>query len=315
MIIKIILIPLMLFSFSLRCLPLRWLGKLGHGLGALLYCVGFRTKIVENNLKLALSHEKSEQELKKLQKQIYTHIGTLFLEIARNFTLTRQDYIDELQVSDEDLTKIDKIKAEGRGMLVISAHTGNWEIFPASMAARGYSVAIVAKKMSNPISQTLIEQRRVTAGFSVIYTGNTLNKIAESMRGGCFVGCMVDQHLPGPRGLRVNFFGTPAASIRGLANLARDTKCRVVPMSVYRQENGVHRLIVMDELQYIEAKELPEGSPERLLREEWLNTQKYQECLESMIRQNLSQWLWIHRRWKANRTPLDYKSAHLQQNI
>jgi Kdo2-lipid IVA lauroyltransferase/acyltransferase len=249
------------------------------------------------------------------KKKIYTHIGTLFLEIARNFTLTRQNYIDELQVSDEDLAKINKIHADGRGMLVISAHTGNWEIFPASMAARGYSVAIVAKKMSNPISQTLIEQRRVTTGFSVIYTGNTLNKIAESMTRGCFVGCMVDQHLPGPRGLRVNFFGTPAASIRGLANLARDTKCRVVPMAVYRQENGAHRLIVMDELQYIEAKELPEGSPERLLREEWLNTQKYQECLEFMIRQNLSQWLWIHRRWKANRSPLNLATAHLEQNI
>ena len=86
-------------------------------------------------------------------------------------------------------------------------------------------------------------------------------------------------------------------------------------MSVYRQENGVHRLIVMDELQYIEAKELPEGSPERLLREEWLNTQKYQECLESMIRQNLPQWLWIHRRWKASRSPLNLATAHREQNI
>lgn len=315
MIIKIILIPLMLFSFCLRCLPLRWLGVLGKGLGALLKAVGFRTRIVKGNLQLALGKEKTPQELQDLQKKVYQHIGTLFLEIARNFTLTRQQFIDEVYVSDEDILKLDKIKAAGGGMLVISAHTGNWEIFPASMAARGYKVAIVAKKMSSPVSQNLIEQRRVTAGFEVIYTGNTLNKIAESMRAGCFVGCMVDQHMPGARGLRVNFFGAPAASIRGLANLARDTKCRVVPMHVSRQEDGRHRLHVMDELKYIEAPELPAGSPERLLREEWLNTQKYQECLEAMIRQNLPQWLWIHRRWKANQTPLNHKTAHLEQNV
>ncbi len=314
-IIKIILIPLMLFSYFLRSLSLRWLGKLGGGLGVLLQAVGFRTRIVEDNLKLALGKEKSPEELKQLQKKVYAHIGTLFLEIARNFTLTRQQYIDEMVISAEDLAKLDKLKKEGRGMLVISAHTGNWEIFPASIAARGYPVSIVAKKMSSPVSQSLIEDRRTTTGFEVIYTGNTLNKIAESMRAGRFVGCMVDQHMPGARGLRVNFFGTPAASIRGLANLARDTKCIVMPIHVYRLENGTHRMNFMEPLEYIEAPELPAGSQERLLREEWLNTQKYQECLEAMIRQNLPQWLWIHRRWKANRTPLHFETAELEQNL
>jgi hypothetical protein len=86
-------------------------------------------------------------------------------------------------------------------------------------------------------------------------------------------------------------------------------------MHVYRQANGIHRLAVMDELTYIEAPDLPEGSPERRLREEWLNTQKYQECLEHMIRQNLPQWLWIHRRWKANRTPLNFATAHHEQTL
>lgn len=313
--IKIILLPLILFSLALRSLPLRWLGKWGQGLGALLQAVGFRTRIVQDNLNLSLGHEKSPEDLKDLQNKIYAHIGTLFLEIARNFSLTRQDYIDEVEVSAEDLEKLDRLKKEGRGMLVISAHTGNWEIFPASMAARGYPVSIVAKRMSNPIAQSLIEDRRLTTGFEVIYTGNTINKITESIRQGRFVGCMVDQHQPGSRGVRANFFGMPAASIRGLANLARETKCLVLPMYVYRQENGIHRLKFMEPLEYIEAPELPTGSPERLLREEWLNTQKYQECLEYMIRQNLPQWLWIHRRWKANRTPLRFDTAHLEQNL
>lgn len=312
---RILLIPLMSFSYFLRALPLRGVGFLGGCLGAILQLVGFRTKIVENNMQLCLAHEKSPQEIQELKKKFYRHVGTLFLEIVRNFTLTREQFVNEVYVDPKFLAQFDQMKARGQGMLVISAHTGNWEIFPSSLAGRGYPVSIVAKKMSSAVSQTLIEQRRVTAGFDVLYTGNTLNKIKEAISKGVFVGCMVDQHQGGPKGIRVNFFGTPASSIRGLANLARETRCKVVPMCIFRQPDGTHRLHVMDELTFIEAPELPAGSPERLLREEWLNTQKYQEVIEQMIRQQPEQWLWIHRRWKANNTPLNFSTAHLEQNV
>ncbi|MBY0385208.1 lysophospholipid acyltransferase family protein [bacterium] len=315
MLTRILLIPLMTFSYFLRALPLKGVGFLGAGLGAILQLVGFRTTIVENNMQLCLAHEKSPQEIRQLKKQFYRHIGTLFLEIVRNFTLTREQFVNEVYIAPKDLEKLDQMKARGQGMLVISAHIANWEIFPSSIAGRGYPVSIVAKKMSSPISQTLIEQRRITAGFDVLYTGNTLNKIKEAISKGVFVGCMVDQHQGGPKGIRVNFFGTPAASIRGLANLAREIRCTVMPICIYRQPDGTHRLHIMDELTPIEAPELPAGSPERFLREEWLNTQKYQEVIEQMIRQHPEQWLWIHRRWKANKTPLNFSTAHLEQNV
>ncbi len=182
------------------------------------------------------------------------------------------------------------------------------------MAARGYRVSIIAKKMSNPISQSLIEGRRQTAGFNVIYTGNTLEKMAEAVKRGEFVGFMVDQHMPGKKGIRVNFFGTPASSIRGLAKLVRETECAVLPMCIFRQPDGTHRLFMQDEVPYVHASELPQGSPERILREEWLNTQMYQKVIEQMIRENLDQWLWIHRRWKADKTPLNEATAHLENS-
>jgi Kdo2-lipid IVA lauroyltransferase/acyltransferase len=311
--VKIILFPVMFFSYLLRLLPLPWFGCLGRGLGNVLHLVGFRKKVVSGNLQLALGKEKSPKELKELEKKIYHHTGTLFLEILRNFTLTKQDYIDELEISPEDKATLDRIKNAGKGLLAISAHTANWEIFPASIASRGYPVAIVAKKMSSPVAQTLIEQRRATAGFNVIYTGNTLHTIAESLKKGVFVGCMVDQHMPGAKGIRVNFFGVPASSIRGMAKLARETRCIIYPIYTYRQPSGKHRLRILDEIHYIEAPEYAEGSEERILREEWLNTQRYQEAMEQMIREHLDQWLWIHRRWKADRTPIDFATAHLNK--
>lgn len=312
--VKIALIPLMTFSNILRFLPLTWLGFLGKCFGTFLRCVGFRTKIVSSNLKLALGSEKTEDELKELQVKVYHHVGTLFLEILRNFTLTREEYVKEVEITPEDRAVLDRIRKEGKGLLAISAHLGNWEIFPAGVAGRGYPVSIVAKRMSSVVAQTLLEQRRQATGFDVIYTGNTLKNIAEAMKRGGFVGCMLDQHMPGKKGLRVNFFGVPAASIRGIAQLVREQRCPVYPIYIYRQPNGVHRMRILDVVKYIEVPELPEGSRERLLREEWLNTQQYQEVMEKIIRSHLDQWLWIHRRWKADRTPLSLATAHLEEN-
>jgi Kdo2-lipid IVA lauroyltransferase/acyltransferase len=287
---------------------------LGRGLGRFLRLVGFRTKIVKDNLELALGDEKTKEELQILEKKIYDNIGTQFLEIARNFTIKKEQAIKELTVSPEFARILDKMKAEGRGMVAISAHMANWELFPFGMAIRGYPISIIAKKMSNPISQKLVEDRRTQGGFNIIYAGGTLAKMAEGLKRGQFIGFMVDQHMPGPRGIRANFFGVPAASIRGLAQLAKDTQCAIIPMCIFRNPDGTHHFHMMEELPYLRAEELPEGSEERKLREEWLNTQQYQTAIEKLVRMHLDQWLWIHRRWKADRTPLNIPTTHMDQD-
>lgn len=313
MLIKIILLPLMAFSTILRLMPLSLFGFFGRCLGALLRLVGFRTRIVESNLKLAFANEKSPMELKQLQKKVFSHVGTLFLEIARNFTLGRGQMISELNVDPADIEKLDAMKARGEGAVFISAHIANWELFACGMAARGYPVSIIGKRMSNPVSQELIAQRRINTGIQLIYSGGTIEKMKEALKIGGMIGFMVDQHMPGPRGIRANFFGAPAASIRGLAGLARDTNCKIIPMCAFRKPDGTHFVKMLEPLPFLQAEDLPAGSEERWLREEWLNTQNYQAAIEKLVRQHPEQWLWIHRRWKADKTPLNFATAHLQQ--
>ena len=191
--------------------------------------------------------------------------------------------------------------------MFISAHIGNWELFACGVSARDFPVSVIAKKMSGGISQALVESRRKETALKIIYTGGTLQKMAEDLGEGRFVGFMVDQHMPGKKGIRVNFFGVPAASIRGLSKLAKETQCKIIPMCAVRADDGYHDIVLLPELPYIHVTDSTLSAEARWEKEEWLNTQNYQHAIEKLIMHAPEQWLWIHRRWKAKRDPLDFE--------
>lgn len=309
---QIALLPLLAFSYFLAACPPGFVGALGKGLGAFLRALGFRKKIVDSNLELALGKELNEEEREKLSQKVFAHIGTLFLEIARNFGLSRAQMVAELKVDEASMARIGKILEGNKGAVFITGHIANWELFAMGIANKGVPVSLVVKKMNNPVSQALIERQRVRTGLEIIYSGGAIEKMKAALKRGRAIGFMVDQNTTGTRGIRVNFFGVPAASIRGLAGLARDTGAAIVPVCAFRLPCGKHEMKLYDPLPYLSEPGLPAGSPERLAREEWLNTQQYQASIERMVREHPEQWMWIHRRWKTNRAPLAPDTAHLE---
>lgn len=314
MLIRIVLLPLMGVSTFFKVMPPSLIVFLGSLFGTLLRCLGFRYQVVSQNLDLAFSKEKTPEEIRDLKKKVFQQIGTLFLEIVRNFTVSREQMLRELYVAPDILAKIDAMKAKNQGAVFISAHIANWELFACGMAGRGYPVSIIGKRMSNPISQALIEQRRLNTGVQMIYAGKTIEKMKATLNQGGMIGFMVDQHMGGKKSINANFFGHPVGCIRSLVGLVRDTGCPIIPMCAFRNSDGTHFVKMLDELPYLQAEDSIVDPEERILREEWLNTQQYQNAIEQLVRFRPEQWLWMHRRWKTNPQRLQFEKAHLQQD-
>lgn len=296
--VYIIISPLLLLSFALRILPSRVVTALGRRAGRMLKSVGFRTRIVANNLELTVAKEMSSEELQKLETKIFENSGITFLQILRNFSMTRVRARNEVFISKENRDYLDQLKAQKKGAVVLSAHIACWELFPVAMAAYGYSVCAVVKRISSKFYQSFVEHRRISAGFDVIYTGNTLVKMNEAINNGKLVGFMMDQHIGGKSAIETTFFGARASSIKGLAQLARDSGCLILPMCMYRRPDGTHELFIDEPLKYIHGVQFPENSQERLNYEIQVNSQLYQDTVEKLVRKKMEQWLWIHRRWK-----------------
>ena len=294
----------MLFCHLLRLLPAPVFAAAGAALGRLLFGLRFRRRIVSENLRLALGRELPATELEALCRRFYGNIGLTFLEIGRNFAFKGSEMREQLELAPADRARIETALARGRGVVLVSAHIANWELLAMGMASHGIPAAIVVKKMSSAVSQAMVERQRKKTGLEIIYSGGTIEKMKRSLAEGKVIGFMMDQNTTGQRGIRCNYFGAPAASIRALGAMVRDTGAAVIPICAFRQPGGRHRVHLLAELEYLRDPDA--------LREEWLNAQQYQSALEAMVRIHPEQWLWIHRRWKCRRDPLVAGSEHIE---
>lgn len=283
-----------LIGFFLSFFPRSLFLAAGRGLGNILSFCGFRKRVVEENLALAFP-EKSQGEMQSLTREIYRELGTLFLEILRSFYR-----FDDLLRRHTDFCGEEHLRdalAEGKGVFVLSAHLGNWELLTISGPWRFFSsVTMVTKKLKPDWLHRIIEVTRQLLGVRMAVEPKTMQDILKALRRKEMVGFVMDQYAGAPVGARVPFFGKAVGSHTALAALALRTGAPVVPALAIRQTNGRY-LIRFDPV----LPTLTHEDPDQAIL---LNTAAYVRHTEAWIREFPSQWLWIHRRWKGDLSPL-----------
>jgi KDO2-lipid IV(A) lauroyltransferase len=253
------------------------------------WLIPIRRRHVRESLARALGLDRVTA--RRVARSVYRNLGINAVEFLR-FPLFRSpasmaDFIDT-----RDLTKIDALLARGRGVLVLTAHFGNWELLAASQALAGYPIAVVTKTMkASRINQFWMEHRAQT-GLTLLAASGSGRALIETLKRGACVGFVLDQHTPG--GVVVDFFGRPAATTPGLARLHELSRAPVVPAFLVRTSDTAHRIVVGDEIPFVRAA----------TREATVctMTQQYTHAIESMVRAHPEQWLWLHRRWKVRRS-------------
>jgi len=236
-----------------------------------------------DNLRLALGGEYDERGLARIARRSYTEIGMTFIEM---FILDRlRGRIHEI-VDSSELEAVRRALGKGRGVILVAAHFGSWELNGASIGmAEGIPVATVARTQSNPYVDRWIKRTRESVGVDVYPPGVSIRKFVRALRGGYAVGLISDQDA-GRRGIFVPFFGVPASTAQGAAQLTlRYGSPLLVTLSV-RTSPGRYRSI------YREVPVEPNDTVETL-------TARYTRMIEDIIREHPEQYFWMHRRWKT----------------
>jgi phosphopantetheine--protein transferase-like protein len=262
--------------------------------GRLLYHVlPIRRRVIRENLRRVYGEAVPDDEITRLAQAHYGHLGRLALEFlwfpwipaARRATMVRVENIEAL------LSAL----AQGRGVLVLTGHFGNWEVATAAglgsyPQARG-RFYFVRRPFKPRWLDDLVTRRFVRAGFGVLPKRGGLDAILDRLAAGDLVVFPFDQHAGRKDGVVVDFFGHPAGTFRSLALLALNTGAPVVPAASWREPDGRHVLRFEDPLALIESDDANEA-----IR---LNTREYNAALERMILRHPEQWWWVHRRWKV----------------
>jgi len=199
------------------------------------------------------------------------------------------------QISLVNKQALDRALARGKGVILVSAHFGNFPLLLARLSQDGYKVAGIMRPMRDLRVEKIFVQKREKYHVRTIYStprNTCVNQTIDSLRHNELVFIPIDQNF-GTAGVFVDFFGRKAATATGPVIFAQRTKASLVPCFIVRQEDNTQRIIFEPEI------DLEEGStPQKTIE---INIQKLTNVIEAYIRKFPAEWGWVHRRWKSKK--------------
>ncbi len=283
------------FYLFINIIPLGLALKLGRILGIMFYKIDKRhAKNTINNLTIAFPNKKKE-ELNDICINFYKNIGMVFVEIFRLNRYNKKN-IDSFVDSDFDAFKGIYKK---QGILLLTAHFGNWELLAKTFSLKGYSGNVLARPLDNPYIEKILYGLRTNSGNKVIYNReNAIKSIMSALNKNEMVGFLPDENASKRIGVFVDFFGVKACTMPGMANIAAKTKAPVIPAFIVRIKDGnfkKHKLIIGEPLEITYTGDR---------KTDMMNILKmFNETVENIIKNYPEQWFWIHNRWKTRPDP------------
>ena len=264
--------------------------KLAIGLSRVAYWIlPFNRRWCLRNLELVFGSNLSPAQRKVLAKKVFENILVTCLESLRWTPewMAKQVIVEGFE---EGLTAAHEATRRGTGVLVISAHLGNFELIPAVIHNAGWKGVVTYRPVNNWRVERLLAARRTTYMRQTIPRGPlSLMPLLWNLREGQGVGLLVDVNTVS-KPVFVDFLGFPAASPPGAALLALATRCPVILAVSIRQPDGRHRLVFHPPFELIDT-----GDRQRDIA---ANTLQYMKAIEPYVLAYPEQYHWTQPRWR-----------------
>jgi KDO2-lipid IV(A) lauroyltransferase len=273
-----------------------WAGRLprktalpffGHLGLTVFWVLGKARRRTVGNLSRAFGWSAKDPRLLRTARTVFVNAGKNLADLILLPRLNGSNVEQVIRIRGQHY--LDEAAAQGRGVIAITGHIGNWELLAAGWALRGYPVWVVARQVYDPRLDRILNDIRENAGVRGISRDSDIRQMIRVLRRGELLGVLMDQDTR-VRGAFVPFFGRPAHTPVGPVLLAMKTKASIVPMAIHRQRDDTHLITVRPniKMQYT-------GNKEKDIRQ---NTWACTRILEQFIRQDPAQWVWMHDRWR-----------------
>jgi KDO2-lipid IV(A) lauroyltransferase len=276
-------------SGSLQRMPrekaLRW----GDRIAAIAYRFGKRQRFyAERNLRIAQfpSSDSTQAERDALIRRVFIHFARTAIDFLRGPAITDAELSRLMRA--EGWHHMEDAIAGGRGVILLTAHLGNWEMLGRYMVSRGARLTVIAREPEEPAFGGFIRGLRQSAGFTVKDKGNAARDVLAALKKGEVVGILPDQNSGD---LFAPFFGIPAGTVAGPASFALRTGAPIIPTYTVRLPDNTYLTHFLPPI----AVESTGDRSADILR---IMTEA-NRTLEEIVRQYPDQWLWLHNRWKS----------------
>jgi len=269
-----------------------------QALGAFLGLVWFhalriRRGVVRENLALALPHRGDEHAA--IAREAFRNVGINGLELLRLRTMPTAALAALVRV--HDLQRYEAALARGRGVIVVTAHIGNFDLLACTRAMAGVPLAIVSRELHAGGSNRFWMETREASGLRIFPERAAPRRSLRWLREGRVLGIVVDQRTgPERGGIRVPFFGREVWTSSMAARLAERTGAALLPVRIRRADDGTHDVLVEPELADPSSRPDEPAGARTLAACTEIN-----RVVERWISDVPGQWLWLHRRFLDTR--------------
>ena len=276
------------FRTAMRWLPLSWAQALGAALGWCAYALlGRYRRMTWEHLRLAFGPSLSDETCYYLARRVFINLGRTVAEwcVMVRYSSTQIRRMVEVH----GLKYLRQALAQGKGVLALSGHFGNWELLSITAASLGFQGGVLARRLRYPEYEDFLWRLRRRFGVAT-YERGSVKDVARALRANHVIGVVPDQDVDSLDGVFVEFFERQAYTPVGPAALSLMTGASIVPCFCIRSGR---RFRIMIE----EPLTVPQTSDRAAAMQQL--TQAWSGVVESYVRRYPEQWAWMHRRWKT----------------
>ena len=250
--------------------------------------IGYRTKVVRANLENSFA-DKSGAEIKELEAKFYSHLCDLVVESLKAFSISLEDA--KKRIKDRNIEVVNQYHKQGRQVVLVGGHYGNWELFAITIGAttEHESIALYTPLKNEFINEKITESRS-KYGLGMLSIKEIKSKLTDINSGLYAIIFGADQSpRKTQRAYWMKFLNQETGVQFGTEKFAKEFNAVVIFTNIYKVKRGYY------ELQYDVITEQP--------NEEELGyiSKTHTQMLEKVIQAQPEYWLWSHKRWKHKR--------------
>lgn len=254
----------------------------------------YRRKIVYENIRNSFP-DKTKNEIARIVKDFYRHLSDITLESIKSMSISEKVLKEHYQIKNTEIAE--KYFSEGKSILCLTSHYGNWEygVLATNNSIPHQAIALYLP-LTNKYSEHFGLKRRRRFGMKMIAVQETKSIFEEKPLKPIAIIMAADQSPSNlERAIWTNFLKRDTPCLHGPEAYAKKTNLPVVYLKISKIKRGQYSL---EFEKFIE-------NPKDYMPDEI--TKLYFERLEKDIIEKPEYWLWSHRRWKYNRESLKQK--------
>jgi len=278
---------LLLDSF-LMALPSSWRKGFFTSLAALAHLFArSRNKVIQENLAFAFNNNLSDTEKGEIERYCYRNLALNLLQTMENRRNSAEDIASIVTFKNRE--KVDAVLAQGRGIIFVSAHFGNWELGGAALSSLITPVASIYKGFSRREFDPYLFEARSHHRMELAEKNGALKHMAKTLKKNGSVLLMIDQSSNAKYGVSANFFNHAAYHSSTAAHLASKFQVPIVGVYITSEDEEHYTLSFEDPI------DVETGNEEAILEA----TIQQVNGLERVIKEHPKLWFWCHKRWKG----------------